>query len=113
MVATLTRKQGLVTREEVELTPQNIVRAWEDRNFRARLTPRQLQQLPDHPAGFGRLLFLEDPHTNGSSNNCSSDNCSSSNCSSSNCSSDNCSSSNCSSSNCSSSNCSADLAGAF
>ncbi len=106
MAATLTRRQDFVSNEEAELTPQQIVRAWEDKNYRARLSPRQLMQLPGHPAGVGRLLSVIEESFNMSSNNCSSDNCSSSNCSSDNCSSSNCSSDNCSSSNCSSNNCS-------
>ena len=104
MVSTLVREEATV------LSPRDIVRAWEDRGFRALLSPMQLLQLPAHPAGGARLQAVAEETFNvqsmSSCDNCSSSNCSSDNCSSSNCSTDNCSSSNCSSNNCSTDNCS-------
>lgn len=91
------------------LSPSDIVRAWEDKTYRARLTPEELKMLPEHPVGSARLVSERRSHQNAYSQMGSCDNCSSSNCSSSNCSSDNCSSTNCSSDNCSSSNCSGNL----
>lgn len=98
--------------ESHHLTPAEIVRAWEDPEYRLTLSEEQRANLPANPAGdiqftprAGNTLHFV-TLANASSDNCSSSNCSSNNCSSSNCSSDNCSSSNCSSSNCSSNNCS-------
>ena len=33
------------------MNPETIIRAWKDPEFRARLTPEQLQALPDNPSG--------------------------------------------------------------
>lgn len=97
--------------EGARLSPREIVRAWEDRRFRASLSPELLRIMPDHPIGAVRLgnASADASQENAYSQMGSCDACSSSNCSSSNCSSDNCSSSNCSSDNCSSSNCSSNL----
>lgn len=88
------------------LSPAEIVRAWEDRRFRARLSHAELGMLPPHPLGAARLQQLLEESENTRSNFGSCDACSSNMCSSSNCSSDMCSSSNCSSNMCSSDNCS-------
>ena len=97
MALTLTKRRNDVPAESSELTVREIVRAWEDKDFRARLSPRQLMQLPGHPAGVGRLMSVLEGEQN---NSASSDNCSSSNCSSSNCSSENCSGNMCSNWDC-------------
>lgn len=118
ILTTIAAVTGLMHQAEAHhLTPQEIVRAWEDPEYRQTLTEEQRALLPANPAGeiqftprAGNTLHFvtlaNASSDNCSSSNCSSNNCSSSNCSSSNCSSDNCSSSNCSSNNCSSSNCS-------
>ncbi len=49
MPATLTKE------DEAALSPREIVRAWEDRKFRARLSPERRLRLPAHPAGDARL----------------------------------------------------------
>jgi len=109
MPATLERVSLKTLKTKTELTPRDIVRAWEDPSFRARLPANLRMLLPEHPAGAVRLAQGGGSRVSEYSNFGSCDNCSSSNCSSSNCSSDNCSSTNCSSDNCSSSNCSGNV----
>jgi mersacidin/lichenicidin family type 2 lantibiotic len=105
MLTGLARKLDFESQEE-DLSPEDIVRAWEDRRFRSRLTARQLQKLPAHPTGATRLIKISTEAMEISGNNCSTDNCSTNNCSTQNCSTDNCSTNNCSTENCSTNNCS-------
>ncbi len=37
------------------LSPDQIIRAWTDAEYRATLSPGELAQLPDHPAGLIEL----------------------------------------------------------
>ena len=92
-------------RRSKALTPEQIVRAWEDPEYRNSLTESQWNKLPPNPAGdVERSEFTGDLLASG--NNCSGNNCSGNNCSGNNCSGDNCSGNNCSGNNCSGNNCS-------
>jgi mersacidin/lichenicidin family type 2 lantibiotic len=103
---------GSKARAKTELSPEDIVKAWEDPSFRSRLSQSQWDALPPNPAGeiksgeFNGNLELAASGNACSGNNCSGDNCSGNNCSGNNCSGDNCSGNNCSGDNCSGNNCS-------
>ena len=106
---------GAKARAKTELSPDDIVKAWEDPSFRSRLSEAQWDALPSNPAGeikggeFNGNIELADHHNSGNScsgNNCSGNNCSGNNCSGNNCSGNNCSGNNCSGNSCSGNNCS-------
>lgn len=101
---------GLAVSSRVEaskLTPAEIVRAWEDPSFRAKLTEAQWGALPENPAGkLTNSQFSGDLHSQVSWNACSGNNCSGNNCSGNNCSGNNCSGNGCSGNNCSGNSCS-------
>jgi mersacidin/lichenicidin family type 2 lantibiotic len=92
------------------LSPEDVVRAWEDPSYRNSLSEAQWDALPPNPAGetkSGEFKGdLANSGNNCSGNNCSGNNCSGNNCSGNNCSGDNCSGNNCSGDNCSGNNCS-------
>ena len=97
----------LLPQKSNALTPKEIVRAWEDPEYRKSLTESQWNQLPENPAGkIENAEFSGDLYTQVSGNNCSGNNCSGNNCSGNNCSGNNCSGNNCSGNSCSGNNCS-------
>ena len=88
------------------LSAEEIVKAWEDPEFRNNLTDDQWNALPDNPAGEVEYSQFKGSITGQiSGNNCSGNNCSGNNCSGNNCSGNNCSGNNCSGNNCSGNNC--------
>ena len=96
---------------KTELTKEEIVKAWQDPEFRNSLTEAQWDSLPSNPAGEikggefkGNLQIASGNSCSG--NNCSGNNCSGNNCSGNNCSGNNCSGNNCSGNSCSGNNCS-------
>jgi len=95
-----------------QLSPLEIVKAWEDPSFRNSLSKAQWDALPPNPAGeirggeFNGDLQMVASGDNCSGNNCSGNNCSGNNCSGNNCSGNSCSGNNCSGNNCSGNNCS-------
>ncbi len=100
----------LFSRQSHSLSSEQIVRAWEDPEYRNSLTESQWNMLPENPAGkIERSEFsggLLASGNNCSGNNCSGNNCSGNNCSGNSCSGNNCSGNNCSGNNCSGNNCS-------
>ena len=88
------------------LTPEEIVKAWQDPSFRNRLSKEQWDALPPNPAGEVRSGQFKGDLQMASGNNCSGNNCSGNNCSGNNCSGNSCSGNNCSGNNCSGNNCS-------
>ena len=107
---------ALAANRNDELSPKELVRAWEDPEFRNSLTEAQWKQLPPNPAGkmesngYSGNLYAQSADAcsgnNCSGNNCSGNNCSGNNCSGNNCSGNNCSGNNCSGNSCSGNNCS-------
>jgi mersacidin/lichenicidin family type 2 lantibiotic len=105
---------GLIGRNaaaRAQLTPDEIIKAWTNPEYRNNLTEEQWESLPKNPAGditSGEFQgdFQIASGNNCSGNNCSGNNCSGNNCSGNNCSGDNCSGNNCSGNNCSGNNCS-------
>ena len=70
------------------LTPEEIVKAWQDPSFRNRLSKEQWDALPPNPAGEVRSGQFKGDLQMASGNNCSGNNCSGNNCSGNNCSGD-------------------------
>ena len=91
---------------KVLLTPEEIVKAWQDPSFRNNLSKEQWDLLPPNPAGEVRSGQFKGDLQMASGNNCSGNNCSGNNCSGNNCSGNSCSGNNCSGNNCSGNNCS-------
>ncbi len=48
------------------LTLSDAIRAWKDEDFRRSLTPEEIDQLPDNPAGVIKLLDADDPSASNS-----------------------------------------------
>ena len=71
------------------LSAREIVKAWEDPEYRNSLTDSQWSQLPENPAGKIENSQLAGD-LNSSGNNCSGNNCSGNNCSGNNCSGNTC-----------------------
>ena len=90
---------------KVQLTPEEIVKAWEDPVFRNSLTKDQWDALPPNPAGEIRSGEFKGNLQIASGNNCSGNNCSGNSCSGNNCSGNNCSGNNCSGNSCSGNKC--------
>ena len=91
---------------KTELSPEDVVKAWEDPSFRSRLSEAQWAALPPNPAGEIKSGEFNGNIELASGNNCSGNNCSGNSCSGNNCSGNNCSGNNCSGNNCSGNNCS-------
>ena len=89
-----------------KLSPEEIVKAWEDPSFRNSLSQQQWDALPPNPAGDIRSGEFKGNIQLASGNNCSGNNCSGNNCSGNGCSGNNCSGNNCSGNSCSGNNCS-------
>ena len=89
-----------------QLSPEEIVKAWEDPTFRNSLSKSQWDALPPNPAGEIKNGQFKGDWLMASGNNCSGNNCSGNNCSGNNCSGNSCSGNNCSGNNCSGNNCS-------
>lgn len=79
----------------VLLSPEEIVKAWQDPSFRESLSNKQWEALPPNPAGEIRGGEFKGNVQLASGNNCSGNNCSGNNCSGNNCSGNNCSGNNC------------------
>jgi mersacidin/lichenicidin family type 2 lantibiotic len=91
----------------MELSPEDIVRAWEDPTFREKLTDAQWAALPAHPAGkMTSGQFLGGRHAQVSWNACSGNSCSGNSCSGNSCSGNSCSGNSCSGNSCSGNSCS-------
>ncbi|MEY4277663.1 MAG: hypothetical protein RI975_929 [Pseudomonadota bacterium] len=97
---------GASANAKSQLTPEQIVKAWEDPSFRSSLTKEQWEALPPNPAGEVRSSEFKGDIKMASGNFCSGNNCSGNNCSGNNCSGNNCSGNNCSGNSCSGNNCS-------
>ena len=95
------------------LSDEQIVKAWEDPQFRNLLTEAQWEALPENPAGKVDRAEYSGDLAKSTANNCSGNNCSGNNCSGNNCSGNNCSGNNCSGNNCSGNNCSGNNCGGF
>lgn len=76
----------------VQLSREDIARAWEDPEFRSKLTEEQWNALPPNPAGEISSGEHRGNFHIASGNFCSGNNCSGNNCSGNNCSGNNCSS---------------------
>lgn len=91
---------------KIQLTPDQIVKAWQDPNFKKSLSKDQWDALPENPAGKVTSGEFKGDMQLASGNNCSGNNCSGNNCSGNSCSGNNCSGNGCSGNNCSGNNCS-------
>jgi mersacidin/lichenicidin family type 2 lantibiotic len=87
------------------LSAEQIVRAWEDPEFRKSLSAKQWESLPENPAG-----KIENAEFSGnlvaSGNSCSGNSCSGNSCSGNSCSGNSCSGNSCSGNSCSGNSCS-------
>jgi mersacidin/lichenicidin family type 2 lantibiotic len=99
--------------QTAQLTAEQIVKAWEDPEYRQTLTEEQRKLLPANPAGeilcsdlAGNTLYYESSNNDGcSTDNCSGNRCSTDACSGSRCSTDACSGNRCSTDACSGHRC--------
>ena len=89
------------------LSPEQVVKAWEDTTYRDKLTDEQWNALPSNPAGKRSYSEFEGNITGQiSGNGCSGNGCSGNGCSGNGCSGNGCSGNSCSGATCSSSPCS-------
>ena len=70
---------------KTELSPEDVVKAWEDPSFRSRLSEAQWAALPPNPAGEIKSGEFNGNIELASGNNCSGNNCSGNRCSGNNC----------------------------
>ena len=91
--------------KDKELSAKQIVKAWEDPEYRNSLTEKQWAKLPNNPAG-----DIENSEFSGtlmaSGNSCSGNGCSGNGCSGNGCSGNGCSGNGCSGNGCSGNGCS-------
>ena len=89
------------------LSPEEVVRAWEDPKFRNTLTEGQWNAMPENPAGkVENTSFSGNMTAQSSGNNCSGNGCSGNGCSGNGCSGNGCSGNGCSGNGCSGNGCS-------
>jgi mersacidin/lichenicidin family type 2 lantibiotic len=97
------------------LSAEQIVRAWEDPEFRKSLSAKQWDSLPENPAGsienaeYSGNLVASGNYCSGNScsgNSCSGNSCSGNSCSGNSCSGNSCSGNSCSGNSCSGNSCS-------
>ena len=74
----------------VQLSPEDIVKAWQDPTFRNSLSKKQWEALPPNPAGEVRSGEFKGNIQVASGNDCSGNNCSGNNCSGNSCSGNRC-----------------------
>lgn len=91
---------------KIQLSSDEIARAWQDPSYRNSLSKEQWDSLPANPAGNVKSGEFKGDIQLASGNNCSGNNCSGNNCSGNNCSGNACSGNNCSGNGCSGNNCS-------
>jgi mersacidin/lichenicidin family type 2 lantibiotic len=75
---------------KIQLSTDDIVRAWQDPSFRNALTKEQWEALPSNPAGEVRSGELRGDLQVASGNSCSGNSCSGNSCSGNSCSGNRC-----------------------
>jgi mersacidin/lichenicidin family type 2 lantibiotic len=94
------------TNANVQLSPEEIVKAWQDPSFRNSLSKKQWEALPPNPAGEIRSGEFKGNVQLASGNSCSGNSCSGNSCSGNSCSGSSCSGNSCSGNSCSGNSCS-------
>ena len=89
-----------------ELNAEEIIKAWENPEYRASLTEAQWNALPENPAGSVDNAEFSGDLAQVSGNSCSGDSCSGNSCSGDSCSGNSCSGDSCSGNSCSGNSCS-------